>query len=285
MQAKARFQLGMNSVRAFVAATLVLSAFMVQAKGHQHQSGYVHPTHSVPVERIFWEKKPIKLSLAVGHERVIHLPGPGVVKAGVPAFLNRGALRTQVIDNTIYWLANEPFEETRIQVVNTANGETFLFDVEGEEKGGSIAPVEVVKAKPAQAHGAQTAKNGVKTTRPVDYVTLTRYASQQLYAPERLLNKLPGVVRVPLDSETKVKLVRGGKVEALPLISWKGGDFYITAVRLRNKTTDYINLDPRDLRGQWLAATFQHARLFPEGDEADTTAVYVISKRKFDKAL
>ncbi len=255
------------------------------AKQHEHSSDFVHPTHSVPVERIFWEKKPIKLTLAVDHERVIHMPGKGTIKAGVPAFLNRGALRTQIVDNTLYWLANEPFEETRVQVVNSVTGETFLFDIEGVEKGGSIAPVEIVTAKPAHSLGESSAKNGTKPTKSIDYVTLTRYASQQLYAPERLLANLPGVVRVPLDSESKVNLVRGSKIEALPLISWKGGDFYVTAVRLRNTTTDYINLDPRDLRGQWLAATFQHARLFPEGDEADTTAVYLVSKRKFEKAL
>jgi hypothetical protein len=41
-------------------------------------------------------------------------------------------------------------------------------------------------------------------------------------------------------------------------------------------------LDPRDLRGAWLTATFQHHRLLPKGDEADTTAVYLISARPFD---
>jgi hypothetical protein len=34
-----------------------------------------------------------------------------------------------------------------------------------------------------------------------------------------------------------------------------------------------------------VAATFQHARLFPKGDEADTTAVYLISAKPFEHAL
>jgi len=40
-------------------------------------------------------------------------------------------------------------------------------------------------------------------------------------------------------------------------------------------------LDPRQLRGNWLAATFQHARLLPVGGVADSTAVYLISALPF----
>jgi Protein of unknown function (DUF3438). len=45
---------------------------------------------------------------------------------------------------------------------------------------------------------------------------------------------------------------------------------YVTAVKLANLTREPVLLDPRDLRGRWLTATFQHARLFPAGSEADT---------------
>jgi hypothetical protein len=59
-----------------------------------------------------------------------------------------------------------------------------------------------------------------------------------------------------------------------------------TAVRLRNRTYKPVILDPRTaLRGEWLAATFQYARLLPAGHEADTTAVYLISARPFADAL
>ncbi len=79
----------------------------------------------------------------------------------------------------------------------------------------------------------------------------------------------------------------GAAIEATPLASWADETgLYVTAVRLRNRTHRAVILDPRTaLRGEWLAATFQHARLFPHGHEADTTAVYLISARPFADAL
>ena len=82
-----------------------------------------------------------------------------------------------------------------------------------------------------------------------------------------------------------VALVRGGAIDARPLVAWRAGDLYVTAVRLCNRTSQARILDPRDLRGAWLTATFQHHRLLPAGDEADSTAVYLISARPFETAL
>ena len=120
------------------------------------------------------------------------------------------------------------------------------------------------------------------------YVALTRFAAQQLYAPERLLRELEGVYRVPVSDQGTVPLIRTAgtlaEIEATPLASW--ADETGLYVRLRNLTSQPVVLDPRTaLRGEWLAATFQHARLFPAGHEADTTAVYLISARPFADAL
>ena len=86
----------------------------------------------------------------------------------------------------------------------------------------------------------------------------------------------PGLRREAVD------LLRGGAIEARPLVGWRAGGLYLTAVKLTNRTEHPRTLDPRDLRGTWLTATFQHHRLLPKGDEADTTAVYLISARPFD---
>ena len=116
------------------------------------------------------------------------------------------------------------------------------------------------------------------------YAALTRYAAQQLYAPTRLIPRQPGVVAIPVSAEP-VELVHGARIEAVPVAAWKAGLRYVTAVKLTNRTQRPVVLDPRELRGAWLAATFQHNRLLPAGDEADTTAVYLISDRPFDVAL
>lgn len=106
-----------------------------------------------------------------------------------------------------------------------------------------------------------------------------------MYAPKRLLRDPPGVFRARLKIRNPVPLLRGGAVEATPLASWRGGGLYVTAVKLRNITEQPVVLDPRDLRGRWLAATFQHARLLPHGDGADTTCVYLVSARPFAESL
>ena len=72
---------------------------------------------------------------------------------------------------------------------------------------------------------------------------------------------------------------------AQPIAAWRGGDLYVTAVALRNTSLEVVALDPRALRGAWLAATFQHLELYPAGDEADRTCVYLLSGRPFIEAL
>jgi len=66
-----------------------------------------------------------------------------------------------------------------------------------------------------------------------------------------------------------------------PVISFSSGGLYITAVKLENKQKERVILDPRQIRGKWLAATFQHASLGPAGEITDTTALYLISDRPF----
>ena len=139
-------------------------------------------------------------------------------------------------------------------------------------------------AGPAASPAAESAPPAPPRIPTYDYATLTRFASQSLYAPRRLTPALPGVFRTPVD-ERQVNLVRGESIQATPLIAWRSGNLHVTAVRLRNRGASSVILDPRSLRGLWLAATFQHARLLPSGDEADTTAVYLISAKPFEHAV
>lgn len=224
--------------------------------------------------RIPWQQHPIAIELTVGEERLVHFPGP--VSVGVPAALN-ASLRTQTVNGTVYWRATAPFPTTRVAVREFDTGRMVLFDLEAGFAASDNTPIRITE-------DATTAETGVDTLAPVpagDYVVLTRFAAQQLYAPTRLLSSLPGVVRIPL-REDSVSLVPGGAVEARPLIAWRAGGLYVTAVKLVNRGTQPQVLDPRTLRGEWLSASFQHARLLPAGDTADTTVVYLISTRPFE---
>ena len=241
----------------------------------------VHAESEV-TERIEWNKTPIQLDLKVGHERLVHLPG--AVKVGVPAS-SQPLLRTQSVNGTVYLLASAPFDTTRVMVQSIDGGQMFLFDVSASQEGGQAHPVQVYVKTNGEGH-AETTDSSLASqdaTAQYSYVALTRFAAQQLYAPARLIEDRPGIVRVPVMQEP-IGLIYGGAIDATPLVAWRSGGLYVTAVKLTNRTDQPQTLDPRDLRGTWLTATFQHNRLLAAGNEADTTAVYLISARPFEAA-
>ena len=246
----------------------------------------------MPPERIIWDRTPLGIALPIGQERQVTFPAP--VEVGMPAGL-ADTVRTQVVAGTVYWVAKREFTPQRIQVRDTATGQIYLVDLSARSSA-STAPVIVTQAAaPAQVDGgaggmasaAGTVAAGTVTAPKMptyDYGALTRFAAQSLYAPRRLAPTLPGVFQAPVDGRP-IDLVRGESIQATPLIAWRSGNLHITAVRLRNMGMSPVILDPRSLRGLWVAATFQHTRLFPKGDEADTTAVYLISAKPFEHAL
>lgn len=229
------------------------------------------------LERIEWKKAPIRLELAVGQEQRIEFPA--AVKVGVPATV-AGVLRTQSVNGMVYLLAHTSFGSNRLMVRELDSGRIYLFDVTATEEGGPGHPIQIyVSGEQGNEKDQATAGHEPEQERP-DFIQLTRFAAQQLYAPARLVKDQPGIVRVPV-SRDPVELYHGGAVEGVPLVAWRAKGLYVTAVKLTNRTEQAITLDPRNIRGTWLTATFQHHRLFPKGDEADTTAVYLISARPF----
>ena len=234
------------------------------------------PVHaaSETTERIEWKKTPIRLALTVGEERQVEFPSS--VKVGVPGNLQT-LLRTQSVNGTVYLMAHAPFESTRVMVREIDGGQIYLFDISASKKTGQNHPIQVFVQEVSEP-GDLNVGNDVASN--ISYVTLSRFAARQLYAPARLLSDRHGIVRTPVARES-ISLVRGGAIDATPLVAWRAGGYYLTAVKLTNRTSQAQTLDPRNLRGAWLTATFQHHRLLPAGNEADTTAVYLISARPF----
>jgi integrating conjugative element protein (TIGR03749 family) len=236
-------------------------------------------------ERVVWRKTPIDILLVVGEERLVHFPAS--VSIGIPQSLTP-LLRSQSINGTLYLLAHQPFEATRVMVRSENDGPLYVLDISaspGDPESPLLPDVQVLLDTPQATDGlALSEPNDGNRPSQWGYVALTRYAAQQLYAPTRLIPNQSGVVAMPV-SEQPVGLVHGGKVQAVPVAAWKAGLQYVTAVKLTNLTRQAVVLDPRELRGAWLAATFQHNRLLPAGSEADTTAVYLVSDRPFAVAL
>jgi integrating conjugative element protein (TIGR03749 family) len=237
------------------------------------------------IERIEWRKVPVKLTVQVGTERRVEFPAD--VQVGLPAALS-GLVRVQSVAGVVYLLAHEPFEAQRVQVREIDSGAVYLLDLAAREKG-YVHPVEILNpalhAPSVESDGSVSGMASPPLPITHDYAALTRFAAQQLYAPERLLTGLPGVHRTPVPRKP-VALVRGGALEAIPAAAWRADSgLYVTAVKLVNRSPRTVLTDPRDLRGRWLTATFQHGRLAPAGDEADTTCLYLLSARPFQDSL
>lgn len=230
-------------------------------------------------ERIEWTRTPIQVELKVNAETQIQFPAP--VKVGLPGTL-RTELRTQSVGDVVYLKPATAFESTRLIVQTRDGAHTYLLDVSSSETAQSPRALRIID-RDAEPPADEPMREGAHA-QPQDPVTLTRFAAQQLYAPRRFLQPAPGVVREPV-SEAAVDLVRGGAVTARPLIAWRTGRLHVTAVKLVNADATARDLDPRELRGEWLTATFQHNRVLAAGDEADTTVVYLVSDRPFALAL
>jgi integrating conjugative element protein (TIGR03749 family) len=235
------------------------------------------------VERIFWDKKPLKITLAINKERMITFPTP--VRIGLPVEIN-SQLRTQINNNTVYWLAYQAFKSQRIEIRAVDGSVIYLVDLSAKEKGVSDEPIEVsIKASQTSPDVADQSNQGDGYLSPKQnspgYILLTRFAAQQLFAPTRLLQNNQDIYRTPVNREAITYLIQGAMISAKPVAAWKKNSLYVTAIELKNLSSEWIALDPRKIRGKWQAATFQYTQLQPRGSEYDTSALYLISDRPY----
>ncbi|MFG0828945.1 TIGR03749 family integrating conjugative element protein [Pseudomonas sp. CJQ_7] len=245
------------------------------------------------VEILRWERMPLAVPLKVGQERIVFIDRN--VRVGVPAGVGE-RLRVQSAGGAVYLRASEPIEPTRLQLQDADTGALILLDIAAEPpKDGEaeLEPVRIVEGNstPArygdqpgdtdEAPALQDQAGGARAARretPVP-VVLTRFAAQNLYAPLRTVEPLPGVMRVNLRRDLDLgTLMPTQPVRAVALASWRLEDQWVTAVRLTNSSSGWITLDPRVLQGDFLTATFQHEALGPRGSPEDTTVLYLVTR-------
>ena len=86
-------------------------------------------------------------------------------------------------------------------------------------------------------------------------VVLTRYAVQNLYAPLRTVEPVAGIGRVNLRRDLPLTtLLPALPVRAQALAAWRLEDQWVTAVKLTNTASRWVELDPRALQGDFVAA-------------------------------
>jgi integrating conjugative element protein (TIGR03749 family) len=108
---------------------------------------------------------------------------------------------------------------------------------------------------------------------------LIRYAAQNLYAPLRAVEPVAGISRVALRRGLGLDtLLPTLPVRARALAAWRLADQWVTAVVLANVSAFRLDLDPRALQGDFVAASFQHSALGPAGEPTDITVVYLVTR-------
>ena len=251
--------------------------------------------HAVEIQR--WERIPLALPLIIGQERIVFVDQN--VRVGLPRHLV-DKLRVQSTGGTLYLLAKEPIEPTRLQLQNMSTGEIMLVDIiatPGKANQPALEPIKIVagdnsaarygqlspKAEDSKAANRSTEQNSdaaapaQRETPPP--VVMTRYAAQMLYAPLRTVEPVPGIAQVNLKRNMDLTtLLPTRPIEAIALGAWRLEDLWVTAVKLRNTSGQPVALDPRELMGDFVTATFQHPYLGAKGDASDTTTVYLVTR-------
>lgn len=251
--------------------------------------------HAVEIQR--WERIPLALPLIVGQERIVFVDQN--VRVGLPRHLV-DKLRVQSTGGTLYLLAKEPIEPTRLQLQNMSTGEIMLVDIiatSSKSNQPALEPMKIVagdnsaarygqpspKAEDTKAATGSTEQNSDDTpTSPRETplpVVMTRYAAQMLYAPLRTVEPVAGIAQVNLKRHLDLtNLLLTQPIEARALGAWRLEDLWVTAVKLRNTSGQPVALDPRELMGDFVTATFQHPYLGAKGDASDTTTVYLVTR-------
>lgn len=243
------------------------------------------------VEILRWERLPLVVPLVVGQERVIFIDRN--VRIGVPESIG-SHLRVQSAGGAVYLRASEPIPPSRLQLRDAESGALILLDIAAEPaKAGqpALEPVRIVEddgapsraANPADTSASEdeppvTASAAARRVTPVP-VVLTRHAAQNLYAPLRTVEPVVGIGRVnPRRNLALHTLLPTLPVRAQALAAWRFEDQWVTAVKLTNTSARWLDLDPRALQGDFVAATFQHTTLGPVGQSADTTVAYLVTR-------
>lgn len=227
------------------------------------------------VELMLWERLPLAVPLVVGHERVLFLDED--VRVGVPDTLS-GKLRVQSVGGTVYLRASESISPSRLQLQSVPSGNMVLVDIETQTGDTALEPVKIITTRSGESTEQLTPVQPATSSTPIP-VALTRYAAQNLYAPLRTVETLPGVRRVPVKVARNLStLLPTERVTVNPLAAWCLADYWVTAVKIINRSNVEIMLDPRHLQATVFAASFQHHSLGQRGTPEDTTVVYLITR-------
>lgn len=229
-------------------------------------------SEDLEVQELTYSNQPLHIVIPVDIPVEMQFPEP--VEFGIPEELS-DFLQIENLASTIYLTANATFPSTTVLVKLMHSNVPIVIRL--------AASMDETGPYTYVIRASQRGKPMARSVAPSP-VELTRFAAQQLFAPDRLLPKSQTIVRVHVSIDP-IELTRDLDIRSQPIGSWSTGSLYVTAVKLENLSSTTKRLSPQDLRGNWRTATYHHSRLLVHGTDGDTSIVYLVSDKPFSTAL
>lgn len=239
---------------------------------------------------VVWNKFPITIVLPVGEE--IRVSFPTDITLQVPMEVTERLESLAPNQRVVYWKATEAFDTVRVIATATDNDSVYLIDLVGQHgvtaESLYIEDPDRVVAQTTKTLSESAASPLMDLNDPPE-ILLTRFASQTLYAPRRLMPVNPDINAQPIPTITaNFPLMRsqsGEQYQYSIVGAWAGYGRFITAVMVENKSPVSVQINPGLINGNFTHITAQHLYLGAVGTLEDRTTLYLISDAPFTAAV
>lgn len=239
-----------------------------------------------------WDKNPITIILPVGEE--VRITFPTDVTLQIPMTLTKSLESLAPNQQIVYWKAKEVFDKARIIAPSIDNETVYLIDLVAQENALVESIVIEDPDRVVAQHNNEIESESSFDTPHADLmdppeIILTRFASQSLYAPRRLMPVNPDISTQPsVQIPANFPLMRSQQGEQYRLSvagAWSGYGLHITAVLLINQSELTLAVNPGLVQGNFTHITPQHLQLGPKGSLEDRTTLYLVSSVPFSAAI
>ena len=252
------------------------------------------------IETVTWDQTVIPLELIVGIEQLVQFEGSAIV--GIPATLaNEDVFRHLFANDTAYWKALVPFNKQRVKVRLESTGEFVLFDLSAIAMKQPPKTVEALSIVASANNGNPLTAASVATSEQVvTMFDLIRYAAQADHSPPRVVAPLAGIRQV--EQKVRSELSRlynhpdSVNVDMFVSSSWTVSGWHVTAIEVRNRTKQRLEIDPSRMQhtaygvvngvaNHFLATALIRGEVTARGSANDTTLLYVVTDKPFSAVI
>ncbi len=240
-------------------------------------------------EMIHYNKKAVTIELQEGQERTIHF-GDHVEVGITKAMQDSQLFRVQSAQGSLHVLSYRAFDKQRVQVRRLGDNQVILLDLVSVASSNNKTALEDVKIIMPYEDKVEADMSTSDTFHEniISPIDLTRYVSQKLYGPSRLFKESFGISQSNINVKGDVKIFKGKNqltTTSNVVLAYEGGGYYISALYIKNISTQAVRLNYLDLNIPFSHATFQHHSLNRAGQNGDSTVLYLVSERPMKEAL